>query len=82
MEGSDETARHGGQKLLPIIRNDAGGFFGFGEHDGPKFDNYEGRFSRVLPPKQPSAEERDLALAMLAAMGITAQALRGDAESN
>jgi hypothetical protein len=31
---TSETIDHGKQKLLPIIRTDAGGFFGFGEHDG------------------------------------------------
>jgi hypothetical protein len=48
----------GTQMLLPIIRTDAGRFFGFGEHDGPKFDNYEGRFAQLLPPKRPGAEAR------------------------
>lgn len=77
-----ETARHGEQRLLPIIRTDAGGFFGFGEHDGPKLDNYEGRFAQLLPPKRPGPEERELALAMLATMGITLQQLRSDAGQN
>ena len=76
------SIQHGEQRLLPIIRTDAGGFFGFGEHDGPKFDNYEGRFAQLLPPKRPTADERELALAMLAATWITAQRLRGDAEVN
>jgi hypothetical protein len=40
------------------IRTDAGGFFGFGEHDGPKLDNFEGRFAQLLPPKRPGAEAR------------------------
>jgi hypothetical protein len=31
-----ETAHHCKQMLLPIIRTDAGGLFGFGEHVGPK----------------------------------------------
>jgi hypothetical protein len=51
-----ETVEHGEQKLLPIIRTDAGGFFGFGERDGPKFNNFEGRFAQLLPPKRPTAE--------------------------
>jgi hypothetical protein len=53
-----ETARHCKQMLLPVIRTDAGGFFGFGEHDGPKLDNFEGRFAQLLPPKRPGAEAR------------------------
>jgi hypothetical protein len=49
-----ETAQHCKQMLLPIIRTDAGGFFGFGEHDGPKLDNFESRFAELLPPRHPS----------------------------
>ena len=77
-----ETAQHSKQMLLPIIRTDAGGFFGFGEHDGPKLDNFEGRFAQVLPPKQATGEVRELARAMLAAMGVTEERLRGDAGWN
>jgi hypothetical protein len=77
-----ESAGHGQQRLLPIIRTDAGGFFGFGEHDGPQLDNFEGRFAQMLPPKRPGAEARDLARAMLAAMGINEEALRSNIERN
>jgi hypothetical protein len=70
------------QKLLPIIRTDAGGFFGFGEHDGPKFDNYKGRFAQIIPPKKTTTEGRELAKAMLAAMGITEEALQNKPEWN
>jgi hypothetical protein len=37
-----ETVGHSEQRLLPNIRTDAGGFSGFGEFDGSKFDNFEG----------------------------------------
>jgi hypothetical protein len=57
-------------------------FFGFGEHDGPQLDNFEGRFAQMLPRKRPTAEARELARAMLAAMGISKDALRGNAERN
>jgi hypothetical protein len=70
------------QKLLPIIRTDAGGFFGFGEHDAPKFDNYQGRFAQIIPPKKPTTEDQELAKTMLAAMGITEQSLRNGPEWN
>jgi hypothetical protein len=70
------------QKLLPVIRTDAGGFFGFGEHDGPKFDNYKGRFAQIIPPKKPTRENQELAKTMLAAMGITEQSLRKEPEWN
>ena len=70
------------QKLLPIIRTDAGGFFGFGEHDGPKFDDYKGRFAQIIPPKKPTTEGQQLAKTMLAAMGITEQSLQNKPEWN
>jgi hypothetical protein len=70
------------QKLLPIIRTDAGGFFGFGEHTGPKFDDYKGRFAQIIPPKKPTTEGQELAKTMLAAMGITEQSLQNKPEWN
>jgi hypothetical protein len=77
-----ETVQHCKQMLLPIIRTDAGGFFGFGEHVGPKLNNFEGRFAQLLPPKRPGAEGIDLARAMLVAMGVSEERLRGNAERN
>jgi hypothetical protein len=77
-----ETAQHCKQMLLPIVRTDAGGFFGFGEHDGPKLDTFTGRFAQLLPPKRPTAEGIELARAMLVAMGIGEEALRGNPERN
>ena len=77
-----ETVQHSKQLLLPIIRTDAGGFFGLGEHVGPKVYNFEGRFAQMLPPKQPDAEGIEMARALLAAMGITQEHLRGDAGRN
>ena len=64
------------------LRTDAGGFFGFGENDGPKFDNYQGRFAQIIPPKKPTSESRERAKTMLAAMGITDQSLRNGPEWN
>jgi hypothetical protein len=53
-----------------------------GEHVGPKLNNFEGRFAQLLPPKRPGAEGIDLARAMLVAMGVTEERLRGNAERN
>ena len=78
----EETAEGGMQRLLPIIRTDAGGFFGFGEYDDPKLDHIKGRFSQILPPKTPDAESRELARAALAAMGISENTVFGNAQSN
>src|ERR1017187_7186121 len=77
-----ETIGRQKQKLLPIIRTDAGGFFDFGEHDGPKFDDYKGRFAQIIPPTKPATEHQKLAKAMLAAMGITEQSLKNKPKWN
>ena len=70
------------QKFLPIIRTDAGGFFGFGDFDVPEMDEIQGRFAQLLPPRQPSVEARQLARTMLTAIGVTEQSLRGDWRGN
>ena len=59
------------QKFLPIIRTDAGGFFGFGEFDLPDLNNFEGRFAQILPPQAAPATLRSQARLMLQAMGIS-----------
>ncbi len=70
-----ETVGRKTQRMLPIIRTDAGGFFGFGEFDSSAFDGFEGRFAQILPPKVLNAEQRALAKAALAVMGVTDAAL-------
>src|SRR5208282_4665293 len=64
------------QRLLPIIRTDAGGFFGFGEFDSEPYTQFQGRFAQLLPPKVLTAEQRALAKAALAVMGVTEAGLR------
>lgn len=71
-----ETASQKKQKLLPIIRTDAGGFFGFGEFDSRSFEGFRGRFAGLLPQKVPDAAHRTLARAVLKAMGVTDAMLR------
>jgi hypothetical protein len=70
------------QKILPIIRTDAGGFFGFGDFEGPDATSFQGRFAQILPPKLPSSEMQTKARTLLAAMGVTAEALRRDWSGN
>ena len=70
------------QKLLPIIRTDVGGFFGFGEFDGLAADSFEGRFAQILPPKRPTKEMQNKARMVLAVIGITDAALRHDPTNN
>jgi len=66
------------QKFLPIIRTDAGGFFGFGESDVPQFDSLQGRFAEILPPHPATKERQAQARLQLHAMGIPDSALQGD----
>ena len=70
------------QKILPIIRTGAGGFFGFGEFEGPEATSFSGRFAQILPPKPPTPENQAKARALLAAMGVNADALRRDWSAN
>ena len=70
------------QKILPIIRTGAGGFFGFGEFEGPDATSFQGRFAQILPPKPPTPSEQAKARTLLAAMGVTAAALRRDWSAN
>lgn len=66
------------QKFLPIIRSGNGKFFGFGESDLPEFDNFQGRFAELLPPRAGTPELRSTAKLLLKAMGITDSTLQGD----
>ena len=71
-----ETLGRKTQRFLPILRTDAGGFFGFGEFDAMKFDGIEGRFAGMLPPEATTPEMRAVAQALLATIGITRDALQ------
>jgi hypothetical protein len=71
-----ETQGRKTQRFLPIIRTDAGGFFGFGEFDASKFNGVEGRFAGMLPPKKPTRETREATLAVLTMLGITLESLQ------
>ena len=77
-----ETDGRQTQRFLPILRTDAGGFFGFGEFDASKFDNFSGRFAGMLPPKKPNAEMRVMAQALLDAMGVTRRMLGTEPGNN
>ena len=55
-------------QALPIIRTDAGGFFGFGENRLPPDGQLQGRFSGMLPSKMPTIKQRRAALTLLDAM--------------
>ncbi len=70
------------QKLLPIIRTGVGGFFAFGEFEGPKATSFQGRFAQILPPNVSTADDRAKARTLLAAMGVAAEAVRSDWSGN
>lgn len=58
------------QKCLPIVRTDAGGFFGFGEDPLPKGASVAGRFAKLLPPLLPNAKQQRWAQEALKVMGF------------
>lgn len=60
-----ESRTGGEQRMLPIIRTDAGGFFGFGETQTQPADQLSGRFAGLLPPRAPTAQDQALAKALL-----------------
>ena len=70
------------QKIFPILRNEAGDFFGFGQFAGPEGTSFQGRFTQILPHKPPSPEAQTKARTLLAALGVTANALRRDWSAN
>jgi hypothetical protein len=70
------------QKILPIIRTGAGGFHGFGEFGVPAETTYEGRFAQILPPKPSTPAMQAKARALLAALGISPDAIRRDWSEN
>jgi hypothetical protein len=77
-----ETRTSHKQKILPIIRTDVGGFFGFGEYEGLAPNSFEGRFAQILPPKRPTKEMRNQTRMVLAAIGLTDSVLRNDPTQN
>ncbi|MEO6246687.1 MAG: hypothetical protein ABIQ12_14775 [Opitutaceae bacterium] len=70
------------QKILPIIRTGAGGFFGFGEFEGPEATSFSGRFAQILPPTPPTPADQARVGLLLTAMGVSADALRRDWSAN
>ena len=69
-------------KFLPIIRTDAGGFFGFGNSNVPEYENFQGRFAGILTAKKLTARDRAAARLLLDAMGLSHPSLSGDPSAN
>lgn len=65
-----ETRDSRGQQFLFIQRNSAGNFTGFGTSLLPQFDDLQGRFAQMMPPKEPGEKDALMARTLLGAMGI------------
>ncbi len=61
-------------KFLPLLRNAAGTFTGFGEPHVLPGSHIQGRFAQLLPPQAPTAEQQASAHAQLRARGIVVAA--------
>ena len=70
------------QKILPIIRTGAGGFFGFGEFKNPDGTSFQGRFAQILPPNPSTPAHQAKASSLLAALGVSTEALCRDWSAN
>ena len=57
------------QQFLMIERDVAGVFSGFSNPMVPKFDELQGRFTGILPPREPKDNEAQMARFVLAGMG-------------
>jgi len=63
------------QQFLFIGRDWQRRFTGFGTSLVPQFDQIEGRFARMMPPKEPSNKDARLARMALKAMGVAVETL-------
>jgi hypothetical protein len=65
-----ETRQACRQRFLFIQRNSSGNFIGFGTSLLPEFDELQGRFAGLMPPKIPSKSDSLMARTLLQAMGV------------
>ena len=63
-------------EFMPILRTDAGGFFGFGEFDSSQLNGFQGRFAETLPPIKPDKKMMEMAQMLLQVMGVTKSSLQ------
>jgi hypothetical protein len=63
-------------KTLAIIRSDNGRFFGLNELNQPGYMIVSGRFTDILPHRQPDEEERKLCEQVLSAKGLQLTTIR------
>ena len=65
-----ETRDTRAQQFLFIQRNSSKNFTGFGTSLLPQFDQLEGRFAQMMPPKVPNDNDALMARTLLTAMGV------------
>ena len=65
-----ETRDTRAQQFLFIQRNSSKNFTGFGTSLLPQFDQLEGRFAQIIPPKVPNDSDALMARTLLIAMGV------------
>lgn len=61
------------QRMLPMERDQANRFIGFGQEHKIEPDRMEGRFANLMPEEYPNAQSREMALEALAKLGVIAQ---------
>lgn len=76
----DETRR--GSMLIPILRGWNDAFVGFGDTAPVAYAQAEGRFSGMMPPRNPVPEDRAKAAAVLKALGLNVVNRRFDPTLN
>jgi len=65
-----EDSDHHANRMLLIVRDDAGGFVRFGESRTVEFAAAEGRFAQLMPQHPPAAETVAAAKAELLLLGV------------
>ena len=66
------------QQFLFIQRDSRGKFSGFGTSLVPQFEKMEGRFAQMMPPKEPSDKDAQMAKMLLTAMGVIVEGKGAD----
>ena len=65
-----EDGTRQGSMLIPIVRGWNGAFVGFGDTAPVAYGQSEGRFSGMMPPRQPGPEDRAKAAELLKVLGL------------
>ena len=75
----DKFANAGRLLAVGYIQRDSGGkFAGFGTSLVPQFEELEGRFAQMMPPKEPGDKDAQMARMLLTAMGVIVEGKGAD----